>query len=262
MSCIYLKIVLVNLLVTIMFIDFLESLIYLVFIIPFILFFLEKAAPRKLLLISLFCFYFIMLQFLLLLPIHVPELRLVEGNWNWSGKIFATLASIVFYYFTRQYFQNHQFVKLKQEKNKRKNVVIVFAIILLYALVEGILFYNKGLNWETLLFQATVPGIEEEIAFRAIMLGLLSTLLVNKKKIFRWYLKFPAIWIIGLLFGFVHALKLGTDWNLSFNAVYFVKTFLLGIAWSWMTLKTKSIFLSMVSHNLSNFIPNLIGMLK
>jgi membrane protease YdiL (CAAX protease family) len=245
-----------------MFIDFVESILYLVCVLPFILLFTNKGVAGKLRLILLFSFFFIIMQSLLLLPLNIPELDFIGGSWNWSGKIYATIASLFFYYSTKQHFQNHQYLKIGQSKDSRKKVKIVFIVILLYAVLEGLLFYNKGLNGETLLFQATLPGIDEEIGYRAIMLGLLSTLLVDKFKVFNLYLHYPAIWIIGILFGLIHALKLTTDWSLTFNTIHFMKTFILGVAWSWMTLKTRSIILPMISHNLSNFIPNLIGMLK
>ena len=245
-----------------MIIDFIESVLYLACLLPFILLFINKDVTAKLRLILLFSFFFIMMQFLLLLPINVPELDFIGGSWNWSGKIYATIASLFFYFATKQHFQNHQYLKIEQSKDSRKKVKIVFIVILLYAVLEGILFYNRGLDGEKLLFQATLPGIEEEIEYRAVILGLLSTLLVDKFKVFNLYLHYPAIWIIGILFGLIHALKLTTDWSLTFNTIHFIKTFILGVAWSWMTLKTRSIILPMISHNLSNFIPNLIGMLK
>jgi membrane protease YdiL (CAAX protease family) len=222
----------------------------------------NKAVSEKLLLLLLFSFFFIMMQFFLRLPINAPELDIIEGSWNWSGKIYATTASLIFYFSTKHLFQHHQYLKIQQSLNSRKKVRLIFFIILLYAIAEGLFFYNKNFNGETLLFQATLPGIEEELAYRAIMLGLLSTLLVDKFKIFKFYIHSPTIWIIGILFGLIHALKLNTDWSLSFNGIYFIKTFVLGVIWNWMTLKTKSILLPIVSHNLANFIPNLIGMLK
>jgi len=33
----------------------------------------------------------------------------------------------------------------------------------------------KEFDWETLIFQLTMPGFDEEIIFRAILLGLLLT---------------------------------------------------------------------------------------
>lgn len=245
-----------------MLLHFVESVIYILCVIPFVLLFMDRNVSAKLRLILLFAFFFIMMQFFLHLPYNIPEMDFVGRSWNWSGKIYATIASLIFYYATKHNFKNHQYLKIEQSKRSQKSVKIVFVFILLYAIVEGLLFYSKSWDSERLLFQASLPGIEEEIAYRAIMLGLLSTLLVEKYKVFNLYLHYPAIWIIGILFGLIHALKLTTEWTLTFNAIYFIKTFILGTVWSWMTLKAKSILLPMISHNLSNFIPNLIGMLK
>jgi membrane protease YdiL (CAAX protease family) len=245
-----------------MFIDFIESIIYLVCILPLILLFVNKDVAKKLQLLILLSFFFMMMQFLLTLPLNIPELDFIGGGWNWSGKIYATIASIIFYFSSKHHFQHHHYLKIQQSKDSRNKVKIVFIVIVLYSIVEGLIFYNKSLDYERLLFQATIPGIDEEIAYRGIMLGLLSTLLIDKFRIFNLYIQSPAIWIIGILFGLIHALKLNIDWSFNFNTIYFIKTFIFGVVWSWMTLKTKSILLPMLSHNLSNFIPNLIGMLK
>ncbi|GEM_PF-6988040 len=42
-------------------------------------------------------------------------------------------------------------------------------------MLEGILFYNQKWDIETLLFQETLPGIDEEMAYRSIILGSYST---------------------------------------------------------------------------------------
>lgn len=242
--------------------DFVESIIYLLCIIPFILISIDKTVKYKLKLLLLLFIYFITLQFLLNLPINVPELKLIYGKWNWTGKIYAIFMSLLFYQFFKHTFKNHHYVQFSQSYKSLKKVGFVFTVILFYATIEGVFFYNRSWHFETILFQATMPGIDEEIAFRGILLGLLSTLLIEKVKILNRIVINPSVWIVGILFGLIHALKLNLDWQLTFNPIYFIKTFLLGTIWSWMTLKTKSILLPLISHNLSNLIPNVIGMLK
>lgn len=245
-----------------MLIDLVESIIYILCILPFILISIDKSVKGKLKLLLLLVFYFLTLQFLLLLPINFLELDFIPGKWNWSGKIYAIVMSILFYQFFKHTFKNHHYIKFSQSHQSFKKVRLIFTLILFYAIIEGLIFYNKSWDLETILFQATMPGIDEEIAFRGILLGLLSTLLLDKTKVLSKITINPSIWIIGILFGLIHALQLNSDWQLTFNFIYFVKTFLLGTMWSWMTLKTKSILLPMISHNLANLIPNLIGMLK
>jgi membrane protease YdiL (CAAX protease family) len=115
---------------------------------------------------------------------------------------------------------------------------------------------------ETLLFQLTMPGLDEEIMFRAILLGLLLTCLKENIKIGQFNFGSPSILIIGLLFGLLHGLTLTDNFSFKFDYLYFLSTFIFGYIWSWITLKSKSILQPLVSHNVSNFIGHLIQMTK
>ncbi len=242
--------------------DVLESLIHVAVLLPFLFLCLKKDLRNKAKLISLFVIYFLGLQILLKSPFHFSSLNFIEGSWNWSGKIFAIVGSLFFYLFFKKNFYPHHFLTIRQEKKSLKKIFTVISVIAFIAIIEGFLFYNKSWDWETILFQSTLPGIDEEIAFRGIMLGILSSILVDEIRILNINIYNPSIWIIGILFGLIHALKLNLDWKLTFDIVYFIKTFLLGTIWGWMAIKSRSILLPLISHNLSNTLPNLIGMIK
>jgi len=242
--------------------EIIESLIQVISIAPLIFLFIRKDNPKKTKLLILFILYFIGYQILIRLPFYFSFFRFIEGNWNWSGKLLTIAGSFIFFFFFKKDFYPHHFLTIKQEKKSlRKNAIIVI-IISLIAILEGYLFYNESWNFETILFQSTLPGIDEEIAYRGIMLGILSSILIDKIRIFKKITFNPSIWIIGIIFGLIHALKLNSDWEVSFNTFYFVKTFILGTVWSWMVIKSKSILLPIVSHNLSNTLANLVGMMK
>ena len=115
---------------------------------------------------------------------------------------------------------------------------------------------------ETLLYQLTMPGLDEEILFRAVLLGLLLTCLKENIKIGQFNLGSPSVLIIGLLFGLLHGLTLTNEFSLKFNSSYFLSTFVFGYVWSWITLKSESILQPVISHNVSNFMMYLIRMTK
>jgi membrane protease YdiL (CAAX protease family) len=245
-----------------MFLSFVESIIHLIVLIPFIYFFIEKENTRKVKLLLLFILYFLGYQFIIRLPFHFETLNVFGGKWNWSGKIFTTIGSLIFYYYFKDLFYPNNFITTKQEKKSIRFSIILATVLLLIAIIEGFIFYNVKWNIETIFFQATLPGIDEEIAYRGIMLGILSTVLIKETKLFNKFKLNPAIWIVGILFGLIHALKLNKEFTVSFDMLYFIQTFVFGVIWSWMTVKSKSILLPMLSHNLVNTLPTIIGMLK
>ncbi|MFD0994257.1 CPBP family intramembrane glutamic endopeptidase, partial [Tenacibaculum geojense] len=118
--------------------------------------------------------------------------------------------------------------------------------------------YNTPKEWntETILFQLTMPGIDEEIAFRGIMLGLLTKILKpSSRTIFH-----PAILVTALLFGMAHGLFFNNSYELTFKSFPFFNTLILGIVWAWITMKSGSILLALISHNLGNVTNKLISM--
>lgn len=114
----------------------------------------------------------------------------------------------------------------------------------------------KDFNLETLLFQITLPGFDEEIMFRGVLLGLMCSCLRNDVPIWRN----PAILITSVLFGLVHALTVN-DGPISFSISSFIWTGMIGYGLGYMTLKTRSILLAIVAHNLCNFLQNLVAMI-
>jgi len=195
----------------------LEILIHLFTVLPFIYIFRNKGNERSKKLVLLFIFYFISNQLLLNLPLYFSSFQFINYYWNWSGKILAVVGSLIFYFYFKDWFQPYHFIRFRQEKASQRKVYIVMAIISIIAITEGILFYYKSWNLETLPFQLTLPGIDEEIAYRGIMLGILSSVMSEKIKIFKVEITHPSIWINGLLFGMIHALRLNPEWKLKFN---------------------------------------------
>ncbi len=90
------------------------------------------------------------------------------------------------------------------------------------------------------------------------MLGLLTKILrPGKRAIFH-----PAIYVTALLFGMAHGLYLNDSFELSFNISSLLITAVMGVAWAWMTLKSGSILMALVSHYLGNVTSQVISMWK
>lgn len=120
------------------------------------------------------------------------------------------------------------------------------------------MFGKSKFNLETLAFQLTVPGIDEEIIFRGILLGLLMSSLKENIK----FLGNPSVLLTGILFGLMHALTLKNDLSINFNSIYFFQTGIAGYIWGWITIKSRSILMAILSHNFSNFFGTLVTMIK
>ncbi len=103
-----------------------------------------------------------------------------------------------------------------------------------------------------------MPGIDEEFAFRGIMLGILSNSLKSRILIGSINLGSPALFITSILFGFVHSLTIDNNWNFNQNWFEFFNMFAIGLLLGWITIKTGSIFMAILLHNTLNTLPKII----
>ena len=98
---------------------------------------------------------------------------------------------------------------------------------------------STGLGWFLLIFML-IPGIWEELAFRGVILNL------QLKK----YSQTTSIILNGVLFGLFHFVNLLFGANLYFTSIQVIYASFLGIAFSYMYVKTKSLLPSMIAHYL------------
>ncbi|WP_299120455.1 CPBP family intramembrane glutamic endopeptidase [uncultured Tenacibaculum sp.] len=204
-----------------------------------------------------FVIFFLFNKILCSLPIIYPEVRINNwnANWNWTGKIYAIIGTIIFLLIYRKYPLSDYFFTFKQNKKFLKKGVFLIISILLIQIVTAFYSSSKPLSLETLFFQYSIPGIDEEIAYRGIMLGLLVKVLKSKNLILN-----PSVWITAILFGMVHGFFLSKNFEVIFEFQPFLWTTVYGLIWGWMTIKSGSILLALISHNLGNGTLSLIQM--
>lgn len=233
----------------------LEPILHLVVILPLLLIFMkERTKENYLRVLSIVGCYFIY-YFALTLQYHFDCFNIIDGSWNWDGKIYGIVCGIAIYFIFRRQFCENNFFTLKQDKVGLKSALKVAIAILSIAILGGVV-NEREFNIETLLFQISMPGIDEEIMYRGVLLGLMCSALRAGGAAWRN----PAIIINAVLFGLVHSLSLG-DGALQFNSVNFMWTGLLGYGFGYITIKTRSILIPMLTHNLYNFTLNLLAMI-
>lgn len=96
--------------------DILEGLMQVGILIPLMCLLRRENVQNGFKLTLLFCGFFLMNKFLLVLPLNVKTFALFEGDWNWSGKLYAIIGSVLFYGLFKNHFSQHDFLVLKQAK--------------------------------------------------------------------------------------------------------------------------------------------------
>lgn len=234
------------------------SLLRIVIILPFILILMKKYNKINFQRIAIFIFCYVVYVFVLSLPSLNKSIDIIGGNWNWTGKIFGIIWAMICYFLFKKYFAENDFFTIKQDKKNFKKALIVAVAIAILSIIIVFFVGKFDFDFETLAYQLTVPGIGEEIIYRGILLGLLMTSLKDKIP----FLGNPAVLLTAVLFGFGHGLSMDKNYSIDFNPLYFMQTGFAGYIWAWITMKSRSVLLAILSHNFGNFFGTLSAMLK
>lgn len=163
--------------------------------------------------------------------------------------------------------KNIQF-NLKPIKSNKgiKYTIIFIIIILIYVIISYLIGYKfnsiKPYQYElsviniigTLAFQLFISGTSEEILFRALPISILKRTIDGNKN------KFIII-TTSILFSIAHISWTISPISISFSIFQLVYAFILGLAYSYTYIKSKSIIYPIIMHGMSNFLMVGIGYL-
>lgn len=169
-----------------------------------------------------------------ILPRLSPLLDPFPGRWNWAGKnysILLALGVIVALGIRRQH------VGLTAPgKNVRSSLVAVLLLGLASCLL-GFIFQPSAPNLDTLAFQALMPSLAEELAYRGVAPALLLGLYREKET--PEGIPWAVVLLTALTFGVWHGLGYGAG-SLSFDAMSALFPALGGVAYGWLRFHSGS----------------------
>ena len=178
-------------------------------------------------------------------------------SWNWGGKIAGVFLWILVLFLLIRFNPNFKAADagftLKQKTSSFKPAFIATILfIILQLMLSALLGDGPDYDIEELLFQATMPGLDEEPMFRGIILYTLSLAIISKN----YNVLGAKINVAGLLlvvlFGLVHGIIYSTgEWH--FSCITIIITGVYGFILLWLREKTGSLIFPIVAHNLVNF---------
>jgi membrane protease YdiL (CAAX protease family) len=180
------------------------------------------------------------------LPSLVHATSVIPSNWNWDGKIYSLLLSVVVILAFRI---DRTAVGLTLRQDKLKSSLLAVFLLTLLSFSLGFLFKPAPPNLETVAFQALMPGLAEEIAYRGIAPALLLGLIRSKPA--SDDVSWAAILITGIAFGIWHGIGYSHS-KLSFDAMSALFPLIGGVAYGWLRFRSGSLLLPVVAHGLGN----------
>ena len=185
-----------------------------------------------------------------------PALRLVEGQWNWSGKIYS-LALAVLVLLALRIKPSAAGITLKQ--NNLKASLIALVLFIVWGLSLGLLFNPPPPSAETLAFQALMPGISEEIVYRGVAPAILLGLIRGKDQ--TEGVPWTVVLITAIMFGVWHGLGYSNA-GFSFDTLSALFPFIGSIAGGWLRFNSGSLLFPILVHAVANVVFQLAPLIR
>ncbi len=200
----------------------------------------------------LLALYVLIYLIILPLPNIFPAIKIIHGNWNWSGKIYSIIISLFYLFLIRKEIEGNNYFTLSQKNIRFRRYLYFVIVILIYFIYHAHTKSTTLAQKEQLLFQLIMPSLDEEIAFRVIMLGLLLNSVRKEIQISKYTLTNIPILLSSLIFGLGHSIFINPSWEFYFNGTEFVSTFLIGFFFGWLSIKNESILMPLLIHSILN----------
>lgn len=172
-----------------------------------------------------------------------------EGaSWNWLGKTVSLAGMLVIAALPG-------FGYRKVGLTLRQNPGSLFAYVL-FAGLSALFFYfaitgaDGRDDLETIVFQWTMPGLDEELFFRGVLLIAMNEAFRKTFSALGAPITYGGL-LTSVLFGLVHGMNYG-DSGFTFDAMTFLLTGGPSLLLLWIREKTGSLLLPVLAHNIAN----------
>ncbi|MBS0295770.1 MAG: CPBP family intramembrane metalloprotease [Proteobacteria bacterium] len=176
---------------------------------------------------------------------------LLPGHWNWQGKILALAATLAVAALPAFGF-NRSGMTLAQAPGWWKSALPIALVYMAFFVMLARLFPSGPANAETIAFQLTMPGFEEEPFYRGVLLLALDRAFTGRVRFLGVEWGWGAL-LSCALFGLAHAFGFSHG-RFTFDAITMGLTALPSLLAVWLRLRTGSLVLPILLHNFGNSI--------
>jgi len=180
------------------------------------------------------------------MPASIAAVRLFDGNWNWSGKLYSIVLSLAVILGLRM---NANAVGLTFPQRNIGLGMAALVPLTMVGVVLSYIFEPPLPNAETLAFQALMPSLAEELAYRGIAPALLLGLIQQREVPAQ--VPWVVICIAAIPFAVVHGLSY-SDGAFSFEIGLAIHTLIGGLVYGWLRFSTGSLLFPVLAHSFAN----------
>lgn len=184
----------------------------------------------------------------------IPRL-LPSADWNWQGKATALVATLIIAALPAFGWRRSGLTLVQAAASLPRVLPAALAYCSLFLMLAW-LFPGDRASPETVAFQLTMPGLEEEPFYRGILLLALDRAFAGRIRLFGVDWGWGAI-LSCTLFGLAHGFGYAHG-AFAFDPLTFTLTALPSFVAVWIRLRTGSLLLPVLLHNFGNAISLLV----
>jgi membrane protease YdiL (CAAX protease family) len=180
------------------------------------------------------------------LPAAWPGERVLGTGWNWSGQVLTLLATLgMAALLVRRAglcWREMGFTWTQRRGSLRPALGVSVVVLVMHIVWMSFSPVRLGgVTLETWLYQASMPGLVEELLFRGVLLALLDRAFVARREVFGASFGWGAA-VITLVFLALHGVRIGHLTGVLPAALLFL----------WLRQRTGSLVMPTLVHNLWN----------
>ena len=176
----------------------------------------------------------------------------IPGEWNWQGKLLALAVTLIV---ASRMGWREVGLTWRQRREGKALTWAVFALTVAVFAGIALMFDGESADAETMAFQWTMPGLEEEPFYRGVLLLAFDRAL-GVRRTLGAELGWGGL-LVSLAFGLAHAFSIDGG-AVAFDPLFFALTAGPSLLLLWLRARTGSLVLPIVAHNLANGLPLVI----
>lgn len=183
-------------------------------------------------------------------------LSLNSSHWNWTGKAYAILLSMVVIIV---FGMSKKAIGLQlPKKNIKSNLIVLIALMLTYGAL--CIVFRKPVQFvEAIAFHGLMPSLADELTIRGVAPALLLGLIRgrNPPQKTPW----TVVCLAAIPFGLIHGLEYSAG-TFSFDWIYMSYAFAGGVVYGWIRFSTGSLLFPLLDHCFANVAFSLTGFIE
>jgi membrane protease YdiL (CAAX protease family) len=179
----------------------------------------------------------------------------IGGKWNWLGKGLALIITLAVASHPA-FGWGRSGLTLRQNRGSMGPALIVSALLVALFAFFAFSSDDPAAPAETIAFQTTMPGLEEEPFYRGVLLLALNEAFRGRAKALGIGWGWGAL-LSSALFGMTHAFRF-EDGAFSFDVMTFLLTGVPALTLVWLRERTGSLLLPILLHNFGNSIGHFV----